>query len=129
MFSIYKGNQTNNLMEALAILVAVEQCCQRGWKRIICESDSQVVVNLLHSRSLVHVDWHLALVIQQIIQLSNSLDSVSFKHIPREWNGVGDCLAKWASKKGPGWNVLDQRMLPLDLSQMLVQLVDQDKAM
>ena len=24
LFSIYKGNQTNNLMEALAILVAVE---------------------------------------------------------------------------------------------------------
>ena len=64
LFSIYKGNQNNNLMEALAILVAVEQCCQRGWKRIICESDSQVVVNLLHSRSLVHVDSHLALVIQ-----------------------------------------------------------------
>ena len=44
------------------------------------------------------MDWHLALVIQQIIQLSNSLDSVSFKHIPREWNGVADCLAKWASE-------------------------------
>ena len=129
LFSIYKGNQTNNLMEALAILVAVEQCCQRGWKRIICESDSQVVVNLLHSRSLVHVDWHLALVIQQIIQLSNSLDSVAFKHITREWNGVADCLSKWASEQGPAWNVLDQRMLPLDLSQMLVQLVDHDKAM
>ena len=69
-------------MEALAILVAVEQCCQRGWKKIICESDSQVVVNLLHSRSLVHVDWHLALVIQQIIYLINSLDSMSFRHIP-----------------------------------------------
>ena len=71
----------------------------------------------------------MALVIQQIIQLSNSLDSVSFKHIPWEWNGVVDCLAKWASEQGPAWNVLDQRILPLDLSQMLVQLVDQDKAM
>ena len=54
---------------------------------------------------------------------------MSFKHIPREWNGVADCLAKWASEQGPAWNVLDQRMLPLDLSQMLVQLVDHDKAM
>ena len=75
------------------------------------------------------MDWHLAQVIQQIIQLSNSLDSVSFRQIPREWNGVADCLAKWASEQGLAWNVLDQRMLPLDLSQMLVQLVDHDKAM
>ena len=71
----------------------------------------------------------MALVIQQIIQLSNSLDFVSFKHIPREWNGVADCLAKWASEQGPAWNILDQSMLPLDLSQRLVQLVDHDKAM
>ena len=67
LFSKYKGYHTNNLMEALAILVVVEQCCLRGWKRIIYEIDSQVVVNLLHNRNLVHVDWHLALVIQQII--------------------------------------------------------------
>lgn len=51
-------------------------------------------MNLLHNRNLLHVDWHLALVIQQIIQLCNSLDSMSFVHIPREWNSVADCLAK-----------------------------------
>ena len=67
MFSIYKDYHTNNLMEALAILVAVELCCQLGWKRIICETNSRVVVNLLNSQNFVHVDWHLALIIQQII--------------------------------------------------------------
>ena len=77
----------------------------------------------------MHVDWHLALVIQQIIQLCNSLDFVSFMHIPHEWNGVADCLAKWASEHGSAWNIIDRRMLTLDLSQMLVQLVDQDKAL
>jgi len=50
-------------------------------------------------------------------------------HIPHEWNGVADCLAKWAAEQGPARNILDLRMLPLDLSQMLIQLVDQDKAM
>ena len=128
-FSIYKGYHTNNLMEALAILVAVEQCCQCGWRRIICETDSQVVVNLLNKRNYVTVDWHLAVVVQQIIQLCTSLDSVTFMHIPREWNGVADCLAKWASEHGPPWNIFDYTMLPLNLSQKLAQLVDQDKSL
>ena len=48
-FSIHKGSYTNNLMEAQTILYVVEQCCLRGWSKVICESDSQVVVNLLSS--------------------------------------------------------------------------------
>ena len=46
-FLVHKGAYTNNLMEAQTILYAVEQCCLRGWSKVICESDSQVVVNLL----------------------------------------------------------------------------------
>ena len=75
------------------------------------------------------VDWHLALFIQQINQLCNSLDFVSFMHIPREWNSVADFLAKWASEHALDWNIIDHRMLPLDLSHKLAQLVDQDKAL
>ena len=63
LFSIYKDYHTNNLMEALAILVVVELCFQLGWKRILCETDSRVVVNLLNSQNFVHVDWHLALIL------------------------------------------------------------------
>ena len=40
MFSIYKGQHSNNLMEALAIKVVVERGCSLGWKKIICEFDS-----------------------------------------------------------------------------------------
>ena len=48
-FLVHKGDYTNNLMEAQAILYVVEQCCLRGWSKVICESDSQVVVNFLSS--------------------------------------------------------------------------------
>ena len=48
-FLVHKGAYTNNLMEAQAILYVVEQCFLRGWSKVICESDSQVVVNLLSS--------------------------------------------------------------------------------
>ena len=39
-FSEYKGIKTNNYMEALAILLALERGCALGWSKIICESDS-----------------------------------------------------------------------------------------
>ena len=81
-------------------------------------------MNLLNRWNLVDVDWHLALVIQKITHLCNSLDYVSFMHIPRKWNGVANCLAKLAYEHVPDWNIIDHRMLPLDLSQLLVQLVD-----
>ena len=56
-FLVHKGDYTNNLMEAQAILYVVEQCCLRGWSKVICESDSQVVVNLLSSQELDDVSW------------------------------------------------------------------------
>ena len=40
MLSIYKGQHSNNLMEALAIKIDVERRCSLGWKEIICEFDS-----------------------------------------------------------------------------------------
>ena len=48
VFSTYKGQHSNNLMEALAIKTAIERVCSIGWKRIICESDSQIVVDMLN---------------------------------------------------------------------------------
>lgn len=94
IFSIYKGFQTNNYMEALAILYVVEQCCILGWPRIICESDSRVVVTLLNEHQLDNANWHQALVIRHILRLCGSLESITFIHIPWEWNEVVDCLAK-----------------------------------
>ncbi|XP_057832730.2 uncharacterized protein LOC131043536 [Cryptomeria japonica] len=97
ILSVYMGLHTNNLMEAQAILLALEYASKLGWRRIICEFDSQVVVNLLNRRHLDEVSWHLALIVDQILNLCASLESDSFTHIPRDWNEVADCLAKWAS--------------------------------
>ncbi|XP_059064913.1 uncharacterized protein LOC131856963 [Cryptomeria japonica] len=97
LFNVYKGHHTNNLVEDLTILYAMEHACALGWGRVICESDSQVVVHLWSRQYLENVSWCLSLVVNQIHDLCASLDSVSFIHIPREWNGVVDCLAKWAS--------------------------------
>lgn len=63
LFSIYKGCHTNNLMESLAILFIVECACSLGWSRIICESDSQEVVNLLTQQHFANGSWQLSSVV------------------------------------------------------------------
>ena len=82
-FSIHKGDYTNNLMEAQAILYAVEQCCLWGWSKIIRESDSQVVVNMLSSQEIEDVSWQLAIVVKQIFFFSSSFQFIRFKYIRR----------------------------------------------
>ena len=47
IFSIYDGIQTINLVEGLAILATLEKAHALGWRRIVCESDSQVLINML----------------------------------------------------------------------------------
>ena len=129
LFSTYKGQYSNNLMEALAIKIVVERGCSLGWKRIICESDSQIVVDMLNSQILENVSWQLAILARQTLSLCNSLDSVSFCHIPREWNRVADCLAKWASENEDGWDISGREELPDEFSGTIEQLILDDMNM
>ena len=55
------------------------------------------------------------------------MDGISFFHIPREWNGVADVLAKWASEKGTGWDISDRDDLPAEYGGILEQLVEKDR--
>ena len=49
MFSIHNGVHSNNVMKALAIKVAMMQACSLGWRKIVCESDSQIVVDMINN--------------------------------------------------------------------------------
>lgn len=48
IFSLYEGTQTINLVEGLAILAALEKALALGWRNLVCEFDSQVLINLLN---------------------------------------------------------------------------------
>ena len=64
----------------------------------------------------------------QTNHLSTSLESITFTYIPREWNSVVDCLAKWAFDHMCNWNIVDKTQLSMGLSHQLDHLVDLDKA-
>lgn len=60
---------------------------------------------------------------------SEYFELVTFRHIHKEWNGVTDCLAKWAADFREGWSIEDRGQLSRELSQVLDQLVSHDKSM
>lgn len=119
LFSAYKGQHSNNLMEALAIKVGIECGISLGWQKIICDSDSQIFVDMLNNQRVEDFSWQLASIARQILDLFQSLDFVAFCHIPREWNRVADCLAKWASKNEGKWDINSREALPTKYREII----------
>ena len=54
-----------------------------------------MVVNVLSSHELEDVSWQMATIVNQTLLFCTSLEFIRFTYIPREWNKVVDCLAKW----------------------------------
>ena len=67
------------------------------------------------------------MIVDQIHTLCTSLEYVTFIHIPREWNSIANCLAKWTSNHIHNWNIVDKTQLPMGLSHQVDHLVDLDK--
>ena len=102
-------------MEGLAILYALKWAYALGWCKVICESNSQVLVNLLLERKITNVSWQLSMIVQQILQVSSLMDSMTYAHIPREWNRAADSLAKWASENIDGGMIDEWEQMPCEL--------------
>lgn len=128
IFSANEGVQTVNRMEGLAILYALKRAYALGWRKVICEADSQILVNLLLQRKMSEVSWQLSVLVQQILQVSSVMDSVSFTHIPREWNRAADCLAKWASEDVDDRRIDEWEQLPHELCQDLERILVEDES-
>lgn len=127
IFSLYEGIQTINLVEGLAILAALEKALALGWRYLVCESDSQVLINLINGQRMTDVSWQLARIVQQIVHISSLMDRVIFAHIPREWNRAADCLAKWASEHADGRRVEEWELIPQELCLDLRSILDEDR--
>ena len=72
-------------------------------------------------------NWKIASIVREILHLSSLLDWISFCHIPREWNGVVDILAKWASEKGASWDISSRDDLPTKYDEIFEQLVENNR--
>ena len=91
-------------------------------------NQTQIFVDMINNQRVDDSSWEIASLVREILHLSSFVDGISFYHIPRKWNGVADVLAKWASKKGTGWDISDRDDLPTDYGGTLEQLVENDRA-
>ena len=95
---------------------------------MICEANSQVLVNMLLERKTSNISWQLSLIVKHILQVSSLMDSIHYAHIPREWNRVADCLAKWASEAIDGRKIEEREQMPYELCQDFEMILADDNS-
>ncbi|KAF4352104.1 hypothetical protein F8388_000796 [Cannabis sativa] len=66
----------------------------RGWKRMVIASDCQLLVHGLHARRAL--DWRLAGVFWQLVEMLDALPDVKIEWTPRAGVLAAHKLAKWA---------------------------------
>jgi len=88
-------NGTNNIAEYTALLTAISKALELGWKHIMIEGDSKLVVNQV--KGVWNIDkGHLKSLYIQVVKELSKLDSYTIKWIPREKNSIADELASKA---------------------------------
>lgn len=88
---------TNNEAEALAILEALKYCEEKGFNRIILQTDSLLLKNAIEG--LWNVPWVITEYLEDIAKVMSTID-VKLSHILREGNCLADHLANQALDMG-----------------------------
>ena len=76
--------------EAASLLAGLRFCDDKGFSLLVVESDSQVLVELVHSKALAK--WPFCNTLREIQHFLNKL-SGSLSHLYRKANAVTDTLA------------------------------------
>lgn len=85
----YMGIATNNQAEYLGMIKGLERCRDLGIDKVNLHSDSQLVVNQMNGFYKVK-NQELAPLHEQLKQLADSFEKVSFHYIPRALNAEAD---------------------------------------
>ena len=82
------------ILELLAARRAVKYTTELGYAQLVCEGDSESVVNSLRGSGM-ESSWG-GHIIKEILSQSNSFLSISFAHVGRQGNAVAHALAQRA---------------------------------
>lgn len=91
----YIGHQTNNVAEYTALLEAVISAQKLGATDLVCYLDSELVVKQMNRVYKVK-NQNLASIFIKIWNLSQTFNSIVFKHVRREKNKEADALVNEA---------------------------------
>jgi len=90
--SRYLGHATNNVAEYEGPMLGLEALLARGRKKIVVQSDSQLLVRQLNGEYRVK-DEKLKVLHQRALALLRQFDSYRILHLRREMNKSADRLA------------------------------------
>jgi ribonuclease HI len=88
-------NGTNNIAEYTALLTGISKALELGWKHVMIEGDSKLVVNQVKGAWKINKE-HLKSLCARAVKKLSKFDSYAINWIPREKNSVADELASKA---------------------------------
>jgi ribonuclease HI len=86
---------TNNIAEYTALLTGISKALELGWKHVMIEGDSKLVINQVKGSWKINKE-HLKSLCAQVVKELSKFDSYTINWIPREKNSVADELASKA---------------------------------
>jgi ribonuclease HI len=95
------GDDTNNIVEALALWQGLYQVLAMKVKEVIVFGDSRVIIQALNIHALPH-NMRLRHLIRKIMNLLPAFHKIKFFHILRELNGEADKAANAATRLSKG---------------------------
>lgn len=95
-FSIPLGYRTNNQAELQATIYSVKWCLQFGYKHMLLEVDSKLIIMWI--RSGVQVPWQLFQFITELNEFTHQLSTFQTQHMYKEANNSVDLLTKWSHR-------------------------------
>ena len=96
--SHYIGDrETNNTAEYTGLIRGLEEIVDRGITRIVIKGDSQLIIKQMKGEYKVS-SAHLQILHRTATNLANKIDSIEWKHIPREQNKRADALSRIRSR-------------------------------
>ncbi|XP_014498356.1 uncharacterized protein LOC106759610 [Vigna radiata var. radiata] len=98
---IFKFKTSNNQAEYEALLAGLQLAKDMGARKVICRTDSQLVVGKMNGDFQVRED-HLLRYYHQACSLVKDFEDVKIQHIPREQNAWADLLSKLSTRKEKG---------------------------
>ena len=100
---------TNNFAELCALKLLLILARRHSLDKIQIFGDSQLVINWAAGKfRLLNIE--LALILRDVISIADYFDTVSFRHVYREWNTAADALAKAGGRILEGsWSITEHR--------------------
>lgn len=91
----YLGKATNNVAEYAALIAVLKLAADRGVKKLIVYSDSQLLVRQVNGAYRVKAP-HLVPIFLQALKLRQTIPDFTIEHVAREENKEADRLANQA---------------------------------